>query len=72
MKIREIPLGFRRLTLAAVVGAAVVGSGALAPMAQCQDPQQQGSLSGARMDPRQIIAQRMARLTETLKLDSAQ
>lgn len=72
MKIREIPLGFRRLTLAAVVGAAVVGSVALAPMAQCQDPQQQGSLSGARMDPRQMIDQRMARLTETLKLDSAQ
>jgi len=72
MKIREIPLGSRRLTLAAVVGAAVVGSVALAPMAQGQDPQQQGSPSGARMDPRQMIDQRMAKLTETLKLDSAQ
>jgi uncharacterized membrane protein YgcG len=72
MKIREIPLEVRRLTLAAVVGAAVVGSVALAPMAQGQDPQQQGSPSGARMDPRQMIDLRMAKLTETLKLDSAQ
>jgi hypothetical protein len=72
MKIREIPLGSRRLTLAAVFGAAVVGSVALAPIAQGQDPQQQGSPSGARMDPRQMIDLRMAKLTETLKLDSAQ
>jgi hypothetical protein len=72
MKIREIPLGVRRLTLAAVVGVAVVGSVALAPIAQGQDPQQQGSTSGARMDPRQMIDLRMAKLTETLKLDSAQ
>jgi hypothetical protein len=72
MNIRQISHGARRLTLAAVVGAAVVGSVALAPTAQGQDPQQQGSPDGARMDPRQMIDQRMARMTETLKLDSAQ
>jgi hypothetical protein len=72
MNIMQIPHGARRLTLVAVVGAAVVGSVALAPTAQGQDPQQQGSPDGARMDPRQMIDQRMARMTETLKLDSAQ
>ena len=72
MSINQISHGARRLTLAAVVGAAVVGSVALAPTAQGQDPQQQGSPDGARMDPRQMIDQKMARLTETLKLDSAQ
>ena len=61
----------RRLALVAVVGAAVVGSFALAPTAQAQDTQQ-GSSDGARMDPRQMIDLRMARMTETLKLDSAQ
>ena len=72
MKFREIPRGARRLTLAATIGAAVVGSVALAPTAQCQEPQQQSSPDGARMDPRQMIDQKMARLTETLRLDSAQ
>jgi hypothetical protein len=62
----------RRLALVTVVGAAVVGSFALAPSAQGQDPQPQGSSDGARMDPRQMIDLRMARMTETLKLDSAQ
>jgi hypothetical protein len=74
MNIRQIPHGAQRLTLAAVIGAAVVGSFALAPTAtaQGQEPQQQGSSDGARMDPRQMIDQKMAKLTETLKLDSAQ
>jgi hypothetical protein len=72
MNIGQIPYGARRLTLAAVVGAAVVGSVALAPTAHGQSPQQRGSPDGARMDPRQMIDQRMAKLTETLKLDSAQ
>jgi hypothetical protein len=71
MNIGQIPHGARRLTLAAVVGAAVVGSVALAPTVQGQDPQQ-GSPDGARMDPRQMIDQRMAKLTETLQLDSTQ
>ena len=62
----------RRLALATAVGAAVVASLALAPSAQAQDPQPQGSTDGARMDPRQMIDLRMARMTETLKLDSAQ
>lgn len=61
----------RRLALVTAVGAAVVGSVALAPSARAQDPQQ-GSTDGARMDPRQMIDLRMARMTETLKLDSAQ
>src|ERR1700693_4164501 len=68
MNIGQISHLARRLTLAAVV----VGSVALVPTAQGQDPQQQGSPDGARMDPRQMIDQKMARLTETLKLDSAQ
>ena len=74
MNIRQIPQTARRLALAAVVGAAVVGSVALAPSAsaQGQDPQRQGAPGGERMDPRQMIDQRMARMTETLKLDSAQ
>jgi hypothetical protein len=72
MNISEIPHGARRLTLAAIIGATVVGSVVLAPTAQGQEPQQQSSPDGARMDPRQIIDQKMARLTETLKLDSAQ
>jgi Spy/CpxP family protein refolding chaperone len=70
MDVRRIPLTARRLTLAVIVGAAVVGTVALAPSAQGQDPQ--GSQSGERMDPRQMIDQRMAIMTETLKLDSAQ
>ena len=70
MNVRQIPRRARRLALATVVGAAVVGSVALASSAQGQDPQ--GSRSGERMDPRQMIDQRMATMTETLKLDSAQ
>jgi hypothetical protein len=62
----------RRLALVTAVGAAVIGSIALAPGVQAQDPQQQGSTDGARMDPRQMIDLRMARMTETLKLDSTQ
>ena len=67
---RQIPQRARRLALAAVV----VGSIALAPSAsaQGQDPQRQGPPAGERMDPRQMIDQKMARMTETLKLDSAQ
>ena len=74
MNIRQIPPGARRLTLAAVIGAGVVGSFALAPTATAQDqePQQQDSSERTRMDPRQILDQKMAKLTETLKLDSAQ
>ena len=74
MTIRQIPHGARRLTLATVVGVGVVASFALAPAAtaQGQEPQQQGSSDAPRMDARQIIDQKMAKLTETLKLDSAQ
>jgi len=70
MNIHQIPQRARRLALAAVV----VGSVALAPSAnaQGQDPQGQGPPAGERMDPRQVIDQRMAKMTETLKLDSAQ
>jgi hypothetical protein len=70
MNIRQIPQRARSLALAAVV----VGSAALAPSAsvQGQDPQGQGPPAGERMDPRQVIDQRMAKMTETLKLDSAQ
>jgi hypothetical protein len=70
MKVLQIPQGARRLALAAVVVASI----ALAPSAraQGQDPQRQGSPAGERMDPRQMIDRRMAMLTETLKLDSAQ
>jgi hypothetical protein len=70
MNVRQIPQRARRLALATIVGAAAVGSVTLAPRAQGQDPQ--GSTTGERMDPRQIIDLRMARMTETLKLDSAQ
>ena len=74
MNIQQNPQRARRLALATVVGAALVGSVALAPSAsaQGQDPQGQSAPSGERMDPRQMIDQRMAKLTETLKLDSAQ
>jgi hypothetical protein len=70
MKIRQIPQRARLLALTAMV----VGSIALAPGAgaQGQDPQGQGPPAGERMDPRQVIDQRMAKMTETLKLDSAQ
>ena len=71
MNIRQIPQRARRLTLAAVVSAAV-GSVTLAPGADAQTQDPQGSPGGERMDPRQIIDLRMARMTETLKLDSAQ
>jgi hypothetical protein len=71
MNIRQIPQTPRRLALAAAV---IVGSIALATRAsaQGQDPQSQGPPSGERMDPRQMIDQKMAMMTETLKLDSAQ
>jgi len=72
MNIRLIPQSARRLALATVAGAAIVSSVALAPRAQGQDPQPQSSSDGSRMDPRQMIDLRMARMTETLKLDSAQ
>ena len=72
MNIRQIPQRARRLALAAVVGAAAVGSVTLASNAGAQTPDPQASPSGDRMDPRQIIDLRMARMTETLKLDSAQ
>jgi uncharacterized membrane protein YgcG len=74
MNTRQIHQRARRLALATVVGAAIVGVLALVPAAsaQGQDPQPQGSTEGARMDPRQMIDLRMARMTETLKLDSAQ
>jgi hypothetical protein len=74
MNIRQIPQTARRLALTAVVGVALVASVAFAPSAsaQGQDPQSQGPPSGERMDPRQVIDQRMAKMTETLKLDSAQ
>jgi len=72
MNIRLIPQRARRLTLATAVGAAIISSVALAPPARGQDPQPQGSSDGSRMDPRQMIDLRMARMTETLKLDSAQ
>src|SRR5258706_2909593 len=72
MNIRLIPQSARRLALATVVGATIVSSVALAPNAQGQDPQPQSSSDGSRMDPRQMIDLRMARMTETLKLDSAQ
>jgi uncharacterized membrane protein YgcG len=65
---QQIPKSARWLALAA----AVVGSVALAPSARAQDPQPQGPPAGERMDPRQLIDARMARMTETLKLDSTQ
>ena len=60
----------RRVALVTAIGAAIVGSFALAPAALAQDTQ--SSSDGTRMDPRQMIDLRMARMTETLKLDSAQ
>jgi hypothetical protein len=70
MNIRQTPPRARRL----LVAAAVAGTVALAPgaKAQGQDQQPQGAASGERMDPRKMIDQRMEKLTETLKLDSAQ
>ena len=73
MNLRQIHQSARRLAPAMVLGAAVVGILALpTATAQAQDPQPQASSDGARMDPRQMIDLRMARMTETLKLDSAQ
>jgi hypothetical protein len=69
MNIRQIPQRARRMALSATVVACI----ALAPSAaQGQDPQRQDPPTGERMDPRQVIDQRMATMTETLKLDSAQ
>ena len=62
----------RRLALAGVVSAAAVVGPASNASAQSQDPQQQGSSDGTRMDPRKMIDQRLAKMTEALKLDSAQ
>jgi hypothetical protein len=55
------------------VTALLVISAAIIPCAgaQAQDPQQSPP-TGERMDPRQVIDSRMAKMTETLKLDSAQ
>ena len=72
MSTGQIPQRARRLALVTAVGAAVIASVAFAPSAQAQDPQPQASTDGARMDPRQMIDLRMARMTETLKLDSTQ
>jgi hypothetical protein len=72
MNVRQIPRRARRLALSTVVGAAAVGSVTLAPSASAQSQDPQSATSGERMDPRQIIDLRMARMTETLKLDSAQ
>lgn len=70
MNIRQIPEKASRLALVA----SAVGSIALAPSAsaQEQDPQRQDPPAGERMDPRRLIDQRMAIMTETLKLDSLQ
>ena len=72
MNVRQIPQRARCLALATVVGVAAVGSVTLAPSAGAQTQDPQGSTSGERMDPRQMIDLRMARMTETLKLDSTQ
>lgn len=72
MNTRQIPERARRLALATVIGAASVASITLAPGASAQSQDPQGSTSVERMDPRQMIDLRMARMTETLKLDSAQ
>ena len=72
MNVRQIPRRARRLALATLVGAAAVWTVTLAPSASAQSQDPQGSTSGERMDPRQMIDLRMARMTETLKLDSAQ
>jgi hypothetical protein len=73
LNIQQISQRARRLAFAAAVGTAV-GSVAFVPSAsaQGQDPQRQGPPDGERMDPRQMIDQRMAVMTESLKLDSAQ
>jgi hypothetical protein len=54
--------------------AAAIGSAVLAPsaIAQGQGQEQQGPPGGQRMDPRQMIDQRMATLTDKLQLTSAQ
>lgn len=70
MNIEQILRKARCMAIVAIAGVAVVV--VLAPSAQGQDPQQQDSPDGARMDPRKMIDMRMAKLTETLKLDSAQ
>ena len=74
MSIQRIPQTARRFALRAAVGAALVASVAFAPSAsaQGQDSQGQGTSSGQRMDPREMIDRRMTTLTDALKLDSAQ
>jgi hypothetical protein len=70
MNIRQTHPRARRL----LVAAAIAGTVSLAPgaKAQGQDQQPQVAATGERMDPRKMIDQRMEKLTETLKLDSAQ
>jgi hypothetical protein len=72
MSIRQIPQRARRLALGTLIGAAVVGSVAIAPSASAQGQDPQGLPGGEQMDPRKMIDQRMARMTELLQLDSAQ
>jgi hypothetical protein len=74
MNIQQIFRRGRRLALAAVAGAAAFASFAIARSAnaQSQDPQQQAPPDGERRDPRQMIDQRLAMLTEKLNLDSTQ
>lgn len=74
MNLQQISPRARHLALAAIVGAAAIGSVVLAPsaMAQGQGQEQQGPPGGERMDPRQMIDQRMATLTDKLQLNSAQ
>lgn len=61
----------RRSAVVAVAGA-VLGTLAFAPTAQAQDPAGQGSSGGQGIDPRKMVDQRMAVLTEALRLDTAQ
>lgn len=67
MDIQQISHAARRLALAVFVAML-----ALAAPARAQDPQPQTPPDGGRPDPRQLIDLRMAKMTETLKLDSAQ
>ena len=70
----EIPYEVGKMSnrFSALAFTAVVASVALAPRAQAQDQQPEGQPAGERLDPRQVIDMRMAKLTETLKLDSTQ
>jgi hypothetical protein len=72
MNLGQILHRARHVTVAAIAGVALVVVLAPSANAQTPDPQPQDSPDGARMDPRKMIDLRMAKLTETLKLDSAQ